>query len=147
MERANVRAKFRVMGVEQRWDGTRNIELLPVTDKGSNAENAQFWKYTPAGKIDLTIAIHKPCEFKPGCYYYVDFTLSNEGRWVLVSVTQHAGESGEVRLNAGWNNEDDVQTGVITMTIDNAAALDVFLNRAGSPWNVAFTFAEESDFE
>ena len=146
-----IRAKFRCMGVERRWDKTHRIEMLPVTHKETwtshgeveAPENLQFWKATPAGRIRATFGDTHECPFNPGDYYYVDFEADPNGRWRLQKVTQLS-ESLEVRFEAPWGTEL-LQFGNIEMTIDNGAAWDSFDGRAGTPWSVTFRFAEASD--
>ncbi|WP_236293118.1 hypothetical protein [Paenibacillus allorhizoplanae] len=42
-------------------------------------ENKDFWKYTPAGQIQMSVDNEKAQEqFEVGKEYYVDFTPANE---------------------------------------------------------------------
>jgi len=66
-----VRAKFRVEEKVERPDGF-SVKLWPVT--GGSPENQQFYKYTPAGSIELsTINAAAAAQFIPGKEVYVDF--------------------------------------------------------------------------
>jgi hypothetical protein len=70
-----VRAKFKVTSVTPDESGSGRVILHPVYS--GSKENETFWKYTPAGYIDLTItnpgAIN---QFEIDKEYYVDFSLS-----------------------------------------------------------------------
>ena len=67
-----VRAKFRCDSITKTEHGT-SIKLYPVTS-GSD-ENEKFYKYTPAGSVELsTINAEAAKQFVPGAEYYVDFT-------------------------------------------------------------------------
>jgi hypothetical protein len=67
----NVRAKFRVLCVTD-FGQQKRVELMPVT--GGSEENKAFWKYTPSGKIEMTIDNPPASEvFAPGKEFYVDF--------------------------------------------------------------------------
>ncbi len=67
-----VRAKFVVN--ENRVNGdTASINLLPVYS--GSEENKEFYKYTPAGNISLSVVNPKAAEqFELGKSYYVDFS-------------------------------------------------------------------------
>lgn len=78
---AVVRAKFRVTqvlrngGPDAREGGS--VTLYPVV--GGSAENDQFYKYTPAGNINLsTINDDALAQFEEGAEFYVDFTPAGE---------------------------------------------------------------------
>jgi len=147
-----IRAKFRCMGVEKRWDGIRNVKMLPVTHKQTHTsggevdaeENLQFWEATPAGTVDLTFSKEQACDFEPGDYYYIDFEEDLSGRWKLTQVTQ-LDNSLEVVFSAPWD-VDYLSYGTIKMTIDNQVAWDCFDGNVGKKWDVAISFAEASDF-
>lgn len=71
------RAKFKV---ENRTETTSGftVHLTPVYDANPQSENGRFYKYTPAGKIELqTINGDAAAMFKPGTEVYVDFTPAN----------------------------------------------------------------------
>lgn len=65
------RAKFNVAEITKQGNGggTR-VTLMPVTT--GSEENKNFWKFTPAGKIELHIT-NLDVKFEFG-EYYVDFT-------------------------------------------------------------------------
>ncbi|CAH1230733.1 hypothetical protein PAECIP111891_06738 [Paenibacillus allorhizoplanae] len=68
----SVRAKFRCVQKEG------NNLRLEVVISGSE-ENKDFWKYTPAGQIQMSVDNEKAQEqFEVGKEYYVDFTPANE---------------------------------------------------------------------
>lgn len=70
-----VRAKFKcvlIRGAEARPDEGSKIVLEPVTS--GSPENESFFKYTPGGKIELTVVNPEAVkQFKEGEEYYVDF--------------------------------------------------------------------------
>jgi hypothetical protein len=68
-----VRAKFKVQSVTETEGGLKSVKLHPVTS--GSPENAEFFKWTPCGSIDLgTINPEAAEQFKPGTEFYVDFT-------------------------------------------------------------------------
>lgn len=71
-----VRAKFRVEVIEAETETTGGrIILHAVYDENPNSENGKFFKYTPAGQIDLSTVNQSALEeFEVGKEYYVDFT-------------------------------------------------------------------------
>jgi hypothetical protein len=73
-ERMSVRAKFRVTNADPRdEENGGTVYLEPVVD-GSD-ENREFFKYTPAGKIELyTVNVAALDQFAVGDQFYVDFT-------------------------------------------------------------------------
>jgi hypothetical protein len=76
-----VRAKFRVNNIADTngnpADG-KTITLSAVTSANGNAENAEFFKYTPAGDIVMqTVNPAAAEQFEIGKEYYVDFTPAN----------------------------------------------------------------------
>lgn len=70
-----VRAKFMLNKVSHTKDGTQ-VDLHPVT--GGCAENEEYFKYTPLGRIEMGIlneaAARQFEEAGPGAEFYVDFT-------------------------------------------------------------------------
>lgn len=67
-----VRAKFRVESVTSSANGTKTAKLFPVTS--GSKENAEFYKWTPGGSIDLSTLNEAAAEqFVPGREFYVDF--------------------------------------------------------------------------
>lgn len=68
----SVRAKFKVETVTHNTSGA-SVQLVPVIN--GSEENKQFYKYTPAGSIQLsTVNAAAAEQFKPGDEFYVDFT-------------------------------------------------------------------------
>lgn len=81
-----VRAKFYVSEIKvtkNNFGGTEGeslttIKLQPVT--GNNEENRQFFRWTPAGFIDLgTVNAAVVEQFHIGDEFYIDFTPVNPG--------------------------------------------------------------------
>lgn len=69
----SVRAKFSCSEIKQHTPDTANIRLNPVI--GSSPENAEFFKWTPSGTIQLDcLNPQATSQFKVGQEYYVDFT-------------------------------------------------------------------------
>lgn len=67
-----IRAKFRCDEIAQTVNGSQ-IRLSPVTS--GSEENANFFKWTPTGKIDMGIVNSEVAnQFVPGKDFYVDFT-------------------------------------------------------------------------
>lgn len=67
-----IRAKFECLSVNNMKDGSL-ITLVPVVS--GSPENEQFFKWTPAGKIETSVVSSETAkQFEPGKQYYVDFT-------------------------------------------------------------------------
>lgn len=65
------RVKFNVAEIAKQGNGGgTKVTLMPVTT--GSEENKNFWKFTPAGKIELHIT-NPDVEFEFG-EYYIDFT-------------------------------------------------------------------------
>ena len=74
-----VRAKFKVDSIHLNLYGKgeelRSVNLTPVYSNDPASENAQFWRFTPTGKIELgTINPEAWKQFELGKEYYIDFT-------------------------------------------------------------------------
>lgn len=68
----SVRAKFKVTAVTQTESGN-TVQLNPVTT--GSEENKKFFRYTPAGRIELSIMNDEAAkQFEVGKEYYIDFT-------------------------------------------------------------------------
>lgn len=68
-----VRSTFKVSSVTETEGGLKSVKLHPVTS--GSAENAEFFKWTPCGTIELgSINPGASEQFKPGIEFYVDFT-------------------------------------------------------------------------
>lgn len=69
-----VRAKFFVFSVTRVTGGAVNVVLSPVTS--GSEENKDFWKYTPSGKLEMSMTAGIPAAdaFEPGQEFYLDFT-------------------------------------------------------------------------
>lgn len=73
-----VRAKFRCESVITYANGQATISLDAVTD--GSEENKSFWKYTPNGRLEMTIDNKEAArQFVAGQDYYLDFTVAEEG--------------------------------------------------------------------
>jgi hypothetical protein len=71
-DKKTVRAKFTCVSKTDTINGS-SIILEPV--RTGSQENEQFYKYTPAGKVELTtINSDAARQFIPGCDYYIDIT-------------------------------------------------------------------------
>ncbi|MEH2050920.1 hypothetical protein [Nostoc sp.] len=70
-----IRAKFTCLSNTLNHETqTATVVLTPVTNSASE-ENLTFWKYTPAGHIELQICNPGAfAQFAVGTDYYVDFT-------------------------------------------------------------------------
>lgn len=67
-----IRAKFKVQSVTEQEGGLKTATLHPVT--AGSPENAEFFKWTPSGQIQLgTINPKAADQFVPGKEFYVDF--------------------------------------------------------------------------
>lgn len=72
-----VRAKFKCMSVTESEGGLKSASLQPVT--GGSPENANFFKWTPSGQIQLgTINPEAAKLFVPGREFFVDFTPADQ---------------------------------------------------------------------
>lgn len=75
---ATTRAKFRCSAENSRkfgpGDGDKNrvYEFFAVFDDGT-PENERYAKYTPSGKLEITVD-NPAVVFEPGKNYYLDFT-------------------------------------------------------------------------
>lgn len=64
-----IRAKFICLSVTDAGD-SKSVLLTAVT--GNSPENQQYWKYTPSGRIELSV-LNPDVKFTPQKSYYVDF--------------------------------------------------------------------------
>lgn len=73
-----VRAKFYVYSVTKITCGNVTVQLKPVIN--GSEENKSFWKYTPAGSIEMQMTAGIPAaeQFEAGQEFYVDFTPATE---------------------------------------------------------------------
>lgn len=70
-----VRAKFVVENIEDAGEGLKTLSLRAVYGGVEGNENTEFWRYTPAGFIQLsTINPAASSQFVLGAEVYVDFT-------------------------------------------------------------------------
>lgn len=78
-----VRAKFRVQSIERHiagGDEVHTIKMAPVYSDDQDSENYKFWKWTPAGEIELGTINREAAEaFELDGEYYVDFTPAEGG--------------------------------------------------------------------
>lgn len=69
-----VRAKFKVNEITYTENGAKLL-LTPVTK--TTPENESFFKWTPAGRLEMQIvSLDTAKNFEVGKEYYVDFTLA-----------------------------------------------------------------------
>jgi hypothetical protein len=147
----HVRAKFRCLGITEKWDKSFVAELGPVMQKGENSEeNKRFWSASPSGECSLIYNVEH--DLKVGAYYYIDMMPDGDGLWTLSQVTDQGEGSG--RVNFYHHREYDWQKpkphgllqGQLEIGIDgnHTEAMAAF-GKAGERWKVQFTFAEESD--
>lgn len=65
-----VKAKFRCTSVTNHDGGTETCSFVPVS--GGSDENKQWSKYTPSGRLEMSItADGAQGQFKPGREYYL----------------------------------------------------------------------------
>lgn len=68
-----VRAKFKCESVCF-YEDSGEVVLKPVYDSDPESENGKFYKYTPAGEINLSIVSKETVDmFEAGKEYYIDF--------------------------------------------------------------------------
>jgi hypothetical protein len=73
MTTTTTRAKFKVLHIATSPDGSKSVSMAPVTSGSS--ENEQFYRYTPAGSIQLSLMSPAAANaFTEGAEVYVDFT-------------------------------------------------------------------------
>ncbi|MFN6565459.1 MAG: hypothetical protein RMY28_037440 [Nostoc sp. ChiSLP01] len=71
-----MRAKFFAESVTQHSSGSNSVLLKAVLQGPNDTENAEFWKATPSGKLEMCITNPNAKNFfQPGLHYYLDFTL------------------------------------------------------------------------
>jgi hypothetical protein len=71
---ARTRAKFRCNWVRDHGDN-KLVQLGVVYSKVQGTEDADFTKATPSGHIEMQVDNPAAAvQFKPGRFYYVDFT-------------------------------------------------------------------------
>lgn len=69
----NTKAKFTCDSVTKHVN-YESIKLIAVTNDNTK-ENADFWKYTPSGELNISICNEKVFGFfKPGKDYYLDIS-------------------------------------------------------------------------
>ena len=69
----SVRAKMKVGSIELQQGGGGSVVLFPVAS--GSAENEQFYKYTPSGKLELsTINADAIGQFELGKEFYIDIS-------------------------------------------------------------------------
>jgi len=75
----SVRAKMKCtkISITSHHEGVdlKTIELQPVYSNDKDSENAQFYKWTPSGKVEIGVLNPAAAEqFVLGKEYFVDFT-------------------------------------------------------------------------
>lgn len=146
-----VRAKFRCLGITNKWDRSILAELGPVMNKKCEnfEENKKFWQASPSGECHLTY--HGEIDLEIGAYYYIDMVQDDSGDWTLCSVTDQGKGSGEVYFsyyrNYDYQNKPNgMLNGYFKIGIDghHTEAMSAF-GKADTKWKVTFTFAAPSD--
>ena len=139
----NMRAKFRVMGVERRWDKVHNVELAPVYDDGSD-ENASWSKYTPSGSAKLITGAE--CPFVAGEYTLIDFEFLEgedghtlEGNMHRLYELVDNGQDLVAKFTSVWNSDREIRRSLIEMTITNEKLFPLIRGGVGKVWRVAYT--------
>lgn len=103
----SVRAKFRVSSVTEKSDGGFAVQLSPVI--ADNPENAEFFKYTPGGHINLETVNQAAAEqFEANKDYYVDFTPAPMPEPVIGNEDTEA-EAHAEQANQSTNQEEDTE--------------------------------------
>ncbi len=142
-----IRAKFRCLGIEHRWDGLQLVEMQPVTKSSGDLnceENKLFWDASPSGKLSLTYVGESP--YTPGDFYYIDMQQvapdADEPVWGLSSVRRSAHGGGEVNLNyfrerKDWNvpAEPGLQGGSLLIGINYSEVVEMY-GLPGTNWRV-----------
>lgn len=155
-----IRAKFRCLEINLRWDYSSVVKLMPVTRRkygegeGMNfKENEQFWKYSPSGECFLhfkTTNLEK-IPFRIGSYYYIDMEPDDAGCWSLdVSKYWGADGAGEVEFNRGYQSKDDDDLssgGSLKIGVSGESAKVETFGRAGKKWNIVFSLAHDHSIE
>lgn len=158
-----IRAKFRCLSIEQKWNGEIAVRLGPVKrGDGKDTENDFFWKYTPSGKAELVfhktgarmrdgeVVMKNEASFKSGDYYYldmqrrVDLTLPL-GTWRINRI-----EHQDYGVTVGFYCQGDDEIGCTWSSLEmqlsaEAVGAREVLQPHGSKWHIAFTHAEASD--
>ena len=148
-----VRAKFRCLGLNTRWNNLNNAELSAVLKPGDGCENydenMQFWEASPSGSCNITF--YGPSQFKPGSYYYIDMWQDDDGDYTLDTIMHQESLSG-VTLSAEWPHRWDaledkmVRVSLeIQMSTDKGKAASESFDSPGKKWNVEFSLAGPPD--
>lgn len=70
-----MKAKFLVQSVTHYAGDNISVTLSAAKQGPDDNDNYQFWKYTPNGELTMEISNPKAKDFfKPGEYYYLDFS-------------------------------------------------------------------------
>lgn len=82
--RMSVRAKFfcsqkgEVASAPGTSDHNKNVNIVLNPVNGKSEENEQFFKYTPSGRIEISVVNPSAAaQFEVGKEYYIDFTPAN----------------------------------------------------------------------
>lgn len=101
-----VRAKFKVVSSEHSGNGQdiQNINLVAVVD--DSYENKTFFKYTPAGSINLGVVNQAAAEFfQVEKELYVDFSEPNEASAVNTRKFSFGEKAVGLTFNPGGNEQ------------------------------------------
>lgn len=147
-----IRAKFRCLSIEQKWNGETFIKLGPVRrDDGKDPENRFFWKHTPSGEATLMFQKGKEPPFKAGDYYFLDMQTARDANrnipapWRINQIEQQ-----DYGVTVGFYCTGDEDVGCVWSTLKmqlsgEATGAREALQPHGSHWHIRFTFAEPSD--
>ena len=74
-----VRAKFKCSHITN-YEQSQTAHLEAVYDPNSEGENSDFTKFTPFGRLEISIDKIAPAHafYKPGRFYYLDFSEAPE---------------------------------------------------------------------
>ena len=73
----NTRCKFQCNSVTDNGDNGKSVNMTAVT-YGPEAENKEFWKYTPSGTFEIS-CLNPNVVFVPGKTYYLDISETETG--------------------------------------------------------------------
>lgn len=72
----NIRAKFKVIGVQPQGEEHTTVSLMAVYSDDPNHENRRYWKYTPSGNLTMTVLSHVVADFQMDQEYYITLELA-----------------------------------------------------------------------
>lgn len=155
-----IRAKFRCLGINLKWDGSSTAELKPVTKKKYEygkeamnfAENEQFWKYSPSGECSLgfkTTDIEK-LPVRLGSYYYIDMEQDDAGEWELSTISNYGAQgAGEVYFSVNNSGEaaEKLHFGTLKIGLSGESAKVSHFGATSKKWKITFSLAHDHTIE